>query len=70
MRLTNFSDKKHFSNYINNKMNNQKKGNKNNQLCVLFIEILIKVTETRSNDSIVNCAERVSNTCASGTDQE
>lgn len=51
-------------------MNNQKKEIKNNQLCVLIIEILIKVTETRSNDSIVNCAERVSNTCASGTDQE
>lgn len=51
-------------------MNNQKKEIKNNQFCILFIEIVMKVTETRSNESIVNCAERVSNTGASGTDQE
>lgn len=51
-------------------MNNQKKEIKNNQFCILFIEIVMKVSETRSNESIVNCAERVSNTGASGTDQE
>lgn len=40
-------------------MNNQKKKKeiKNYQLWVIFIGIVIKVTETRSNDSIDNCAE-------------